>query len=281
MPVSQLSARSLDPDRFNHAHFHLPLKSHNPRGHTLGIIGLGDIGFAIAKKVHAALGMKILYNDIERKATSLEEQVDAVFHLELDGLLAKSDCVLVATPFSGETLITRDRLAKFKRGSRLVNIARGSLIDEDALADHLDSGHISGAGLDVHANEPHVNPRLANNWKVGITSHTGGGALETWVAFERLALENVERVLTGMEALTPVNRHLFRNTDHDDADTVNGDAEATKDVEMISPIPMDDGAGSANGHVHRKAGNIGDTHMPIANELNGDMPRPSGIARGA
>ena len=125
-------------------------------------------------------------------------------------MLHASDCVLIATPFAGKTLITAPTLAKFKPGSRFVNIARGGLVDEDALADALESGHLHAAGLDVHAREPLVSERLRDLWNVTLTSHTAGGAMETYVEFERLAMENVERVLNGEEALTGVNRHLMR-----------------------------------------------------------------------
>ena len=175
MSVSHLSARSLDPDKFNDAHFNLPLVAHNPRGHILGIIGFEDLGFVIAQKVHFALGMKILYHDTTRAAAFREKQVEANFFLKLDEMLRQSDCVLLASSSSNEVLISRERLAKFKSGSRFINIARSSLVDEAALADGLESGHVSGAGIDVHADEPHVNPRLANIWKVDMTSHTGCG----------------------------------------------------------------------------------------------------------
>lgn len=233
MTFSHLSARSLNPDNFNDAHFNLPGRSHNPRGHTLGIIGLGDIGFAVAKKVHTALGMKIIYNDVARKPISQEQEVNATYYSSLEEMLGQSDCILVATPFSGKTLITAPLLAKFKPGSRLVNIARGSLIDETALANELDSGHLSAAGLDVHADEPHVNERLARNWKVGLTSHTGGGALETWKSFERLAMENVERVLTGREALTAVNGHLIERREGDELH-VNGHTSGKSDPSTVA-----------------------------------------------
>ncbi|KAG7001982.1 2-hydroxyacid dehydrogenase UNK4.10 [Physcia stellaris] len=270
MTESHLSARSLNPDMFQHAHLNLPLTSHNPRGHTLGIIGLGDIGFAIAKKAHIALGMKIVYQDIVRKSISQEQEVNATYFASLEEMLGQSDCVLVAAPFTGETIITASVLAKFKPGSRLVNIARGSLIDEIALADALDSNHLSGAGLDVHANEPHVNERLANNWKVGMTSHTGGGALETWIEFERLAMENVERVLTGREALTGVNGHLIRR-EEPYAGLVNGYSSTDETTSRSHPVmngqqhapslPLTNGtidrSAGANTDMHRQTGIIG------------------------
>lgn len=211
MTWSCLAARSGDPDKWLNAHRNAPCASHNPRSHTLGIIGLGNIGHAIAKKAYLAFGMRILYNDVVRKSFSQEEEINAEFYKDLGEMLGASDCVLIATPFSGTILITESTLAQFKPGSRLVNIARGSLVDEEALADALESGHLCAAGLDVHANEPIVSKRLIQSWNVTLTSHTGGAALETVVGFERLALENVERMLTGKPALTGVNGHLLRN----------------------------------------------------------------------
>lgn len=211
MTWSSLAARSGNPEEWLNAHQNAPCRSHNPRGYTLGIIGLGNIGHAIAKKAYMALGMRIRYNDVVRKTFAQEEEIKAEFCKDLSEMLATSDCVLLATPFSGQTLITESTLAQFKPHSRLVNIARGSLVDEDALADALESGRLCAAGLDVHANEPRVSKRLIQLWNVSLTSHTGGAALETAVGFERLAMENVERMLTGKPALTGVNGHLMRH----------------------------------------------------------------------
>lgn len=210
MTWSSLAARSGDAQQWLDAHLNAPGASHNPQGNTLGIIGLGNIGHAIAKKASIALGMRILYNDIIRKPSAQEEEVQADFCKDLGDMLAASDCVLIATPFSGKTLITESTLAQFKPHARLVNIARGSLVDEDALADALESGRLSAAGLDVHANKPRVNKRLIRLWNVTLTSHTGGAALETAIEFEKLAMENVERVLTGKSPLIGVNGHLMR-----------------------------------------------------------------------
>jgi len=210
MTWSHLAARSLDSEKWLDAHRNAPSLSHNPRGHTLGIIGLGNIGYAIAQKAFNAFGMRVLYNDVARKTTKQEQAIQATFYEHLEHMLNVSDCVLLATPFSGSALITASTLAQFKAGSRFVNIARGSLVDEEALADAIESGHLSAAGLDVHAREPRVSERLVKSWNVTVTSHSGGGAFETVVAFERLAMENVERILTGEPALTGVNEHLMK-----------------------------------------------------------------------
>lgn len=104
--------------------------------------------------------MKIYYHDLYRKSTEQETAIDASYCESLDELLAVVDCVVLATPFGGSKLITKETLSKFKKGSRFVNIARGTLVDEAALVEALKSGHLSAAGLDVHENEPNVNKEL-------------------------------------------------------------------------------------------------------------------------
>ncbi|KAL8732897.1 MAG: hypothetical protein Q9166_002498 [cf. Caloplaca sp. 2 TL-2023] len=212
MTSSFLAARSMDSNRFLDAHHHLPAISYNPRNHTLGIVGLGNIGYTIAVKAYAAFGMKIIYHDIKRKSPDQEEAVKANFYPRIEDMLSVTDCLLLATPsnFRGRPFLTSEIIAQLPRGSRFVNIARGSLVDEDALVSALESGHLAAAALDVHAFEPNVNKRMANMPNVTMTSHTGGGAVETKIGFERFTMENVERVLNGLEALTPVNAHLLK-----------------------------------------------------------------------
>ena len=207
---SSLAARSLDSEQWLDAHRHSPETAHNPRGHVLGIIGLGNIGFTIAKKAYAGFGMRIFYHDLYRKSEKQEKEIEATFCSTLDELVGASDCVLVATPFGGHKLITASLLSKFRKGSRFVNIARGTLVDEDALADALESGHLFAAGLDVHFDEPNVNRRLGQMRNVSVTCHNAGGSEETRAGFERLSMENVMRVLSGQEALTPVNKHMMK-----------------------------------------------------------------------
>ncbi|KAL2046338.1 hypothetical protein N7G274_001785 [Stereocaulon virgatum] len=229
MTWSSLAARSDSKLQWEKAHKQIAYRSDNPRGHTLGIIGLGNIGFAIAKKAKAAFDMDILYYDTVRKSKEQEDEVGAEFYDNLDEMLRHSDCILLATP-AGETIITARTLALLPQDARVINIARGCLVDEEALADALDTGHISAAGLDVHAKEPGViNPRLRDRHNVTLTSHTGGSSLETVEEFERLAMENVERVLNGEPALTAVNTIMTpQNTTGRASGLING---ATAKVE--------------------------------------------------
>lgn len=286
MTISHLAARSLSAVQFNDAHYNLPVRSHNPRGHTLGIIGLGDIGFAIAKKVEAALGMRILYNDIVRKERH-EQEVSATFCPNLETMLSESDCVLIATPFAGKQLVTADLLRLFKPGSRLVNIARGSLVDEDALAEALEEGKLTAVGMDVHAQEPTVNERLAQNSNVTMTSHNGGGTFETIVGFERLAMENVDAVLNGREPLSAVNAYLIHARNgadrqaegdvHDSHARTNGHTTNGADINDHNEVGRDTNGQMTNGHTtngehvndHNEAGQDTDGQMTNEHATNG------------
>jgi lactate dehydrogenase-like 2-hydroxyacid dehydrogenase len=204
------AAKSGDVEQWKEAHKHQQDTAYNPKGRSIGIIGLGNIGYRIAEKVSAAFGSKVLYYDIVKKSEEAEIAVGATFVADLDEMLGQSDCVVLATPFFGEKVITRQRLTKFKKGSRFVNIARGTLVDEGALVEALKSGHIFAAGLDVHENEPHVHPDFCNMRNVTLTCHNAGGAWDTASGFEKLAMENIENFLLEGKALTPVNAHLIQ-----------------------------------------------------------------------
>lgn len=187
------------------------MTAHNPRDHILGIIGLGNIGYTIAQKAFAGFGMKIHYYDVARKSRQQEEAVNATFVDSLESLLGSSDCVVLATPFGGNKIIDAERLAMFKAGSRFINIARETLVDEGALVQALKSGRLFAAGLDVFENEPGIHAELRNMRNVTLTCHNAGGAIETNYGFERLAMENVEALLLTGKALTPVNPHLIKH----------------------------------------------------------------------
>lgn len=125
--------------------------------------------------------MKIIYFDIARKSAEQEAKVEATFYADFDEMLGQCDCVVLATPASpdGKKIISPERLSKMKFGSRFINIARGSLVDEEAVADAVESGRLVGVGMDVHENEPNVNERLKGLRQVTLTSHNAGGTLDT------------------------------------------------------------------------------------------------------
>lgn len=244
MTWTTLAARSGNAREWQEAHAEIPAQSHNPRDHTLGIIGLGNIGLAIANKVRKALEMKIIYTDVSRKSARQEDEVDAIYFESLDSLLSRSDCVLIATP-AGPPLLTARTLALLPHGARVVNIARGSLVDENALADALESGRVSAAGLDVHMKEPYVSPRLSARRDVSLTCHTGGGSLETIKGFEKLVLENVLRVLNGEEPLTCVNKYCLRQRGNINGAQGNGHGNGHINGHMNGRVN-----GHANGHAN-------------------------------
>jgi len=206
---SHTAARSCDPVRFSDAQKNIAVNTFNPNGHSLGIIGLGKIGFRIAQKAHQSFGMRILYNDIRQLPSSVEKEVDAKFYEKLDDMLAVADCVLVATPFGGEAVINAEQIGKMKRGSRLINIARGKLIDEEALIEALENGQLGAAGLDVHFNEPAVNKKLADMRNVEMLAHTAGASVDSHIGFERLGMENILSFFETGKAVTPVNLQFF------------------------------------------------------------------------
>lgn len=133
--------------------------------------------------------MKIKYYDVVRKPLSKEAEIEAEFFSNMDDMLAISDCVVVATPAfpGGKKLINKSRLDKLKWGSRFINIARGTLVDEVAVADAVDEGRLIGVGLDVHEFEPRVNERLKRMRAVTLTSHNAGGTLDTYECISYLS----------------------------------------------------------------------------------------------
>ncbi|KAH8424928.1 D-mandelate dehydrogenase-like dehydrogenase [Aspergillus melleus] len=186
-------ALSIDPNRWRDAHQNVARTAYNPSEQKLGIIGLGHVGSTIARKAFGCFNMKIYYHDIKRKKLKDEQALNVKFCEKLEDMLGLVDCVVIATPALATPLITKAALWRFKRGSRLVNIAHGSLVDEDALVVALESGHLSAAGLDVHGKEPYVHPKLAVMRNVTLTSHTAEGTIDTEIGFERLAMENIQR----------------------------------------------------------------------------------------
>lgn len=213
---SQLAARTADPAKFTATHRLIATISQNPRGHVLAVIGFGNISRKLAFKARVALGMKIHYYDVVRADTRTEEELGATFHESLDELLGIADCVTIHTPLNRYTqdLIDERALALMKPGSRIVNTARGQIVNEDALVKALESGHLSAAALDVHYHEPQVSQKLASMENVTLTTHVGGGALDTRINFELNAMKNILAVVGANgefvgQPLTPVNTKAF------------------------------------------------------------------------
>ena len=179
------------------------------QGKTLGIVGLGAIGAAVARRGRA-FGMRIAYASPRRAAADVEAELDAV-HLPLNALLASADVVSVHCPLSDETrhLIDAEGLCRMKPAAYLVNTARGPIVDEAALADALRRGSIAGAGLDVFEREPEVDPGLPELENAVLVPHLGSATLETRTEMAVLAARNAIAACGGEPPPTPVNGELL------------------------------------------------------------------------
>jgi glyoxylate reductase len=169
-------------------------------GATLGLVGLGRIGSAMARRARG-FGMKVLYAQRSPLAPELERAL-GVRHVTLDALFGESDFVSLHCPLTPETrgLVGRARLASMKPGSVLVNAARGGCVDEEALAEALAKGPLAAAGLDVYEHEPAVLPALLARENVVLAPHIGSAEGATRDAMAEMAVENVVAVMEGREA---------------------------------------------------------------------------------
>ena len=174
------------------------------QGRTLGVVGLGGIGRATARRARA-FGMEILYTGRRDAPRNVVEELGAR-RVELPELLEAGDVVTLHLPYSDAThhLVGADELARLGPTSYLVNTARGPVVDEDALVDALREGAIAGAGLDVYEHEPSVHPGLLELDNVVLLPHVGSATVETRTAMAVLAARNVVSVLAGEEPVTPV-----------------------------------------------------------------------------
>jgi glyoxylate reductase len=173
-----------------------PFLGRDLSGATLGIVGLGRIGGAVAKRA-LAFDLRVLFHR--------RSHTEDTGYRELDDLLREADIVSVHAPLTPETmgLISHERLALLRDGATLVNTARGAIVDEDALVSELVSGRIS-AGLDVFVHEPRVPEALLKLPNVVLTPHIGSATVETRAAMTRILVDNVLALTRGEPLLTPV-----------------------------------------------------------------------------
>jgi glyoxylate reductase len=178
---------------------------HRIWGKRLGIIGMGRIGQAVARRARA-FGLQIHYNNRRKVAPKIEEELDATYWESLDQMLARVDIVSVNCPHTPATfhLLSARRLKLMKPGAIIVNTARGEIIDETALIKMLEAGEIAGAGLDVFEHEPEVHPGLLELDNAVLVPHLGSATIETRTAMAMLAAENAIAVVRGETPPTPV-----------------------------------------------------------------------------
>ena len=173
-------------------------------GKTLGIIGFGRIGRAVARRA-LGFGMRVLYHDAVRADAAAERDLKATY-AEPEALLRESDFVSLHTLFIPETrhLIDERSLRLMKKTAILVNAARGPIVDEAALVRALTEGWIAGAGLDVFEDEPKIHPGLLPLKNVTLAPHIASASLDTRLAMATLAVRNCLAVLDGKPPITPV-----------------------------------------------------------------------------
>ncbi|MGC1106098.1 MAG: D-glycerate dehydrogenase [Candidatus Acidiferrales bacterium] len=178
-------------------------------GKTLGIIGFGRIGRAMAKRARG-FDMRILYSDAKRADAEIERELQAR-HVELDRLLAESDFVSVHVPLLPTTrhLINAETLGKMKAGAYLINTSRGPVVDEAALAATLEAKKIGGAALDVFENEPKVPPALIGRKDVILTPHIASASVETRTKMAVMAVENVIALFEGRRPPNVLNPEVL------------------------------------------------------------------------
>ena len=189
-------------------------------GSTLGILGMGRIGQGIARRGALGFGMRVLYHNRSRLPEATEAEVGAKY-VDLDTLLAQADHLVLVLPYSAAShhIIDAAALAKMKPTATLVNIARGGIVDEPALADALANGRLGAAGLDVFEGEPSVRPELLALRNIVLTPHIGSASLATRRAMVQLAVDNLLAALgLGAHAGNPPS-------------AINADAVAAKKID--------------------------------------------------
>lgn len=178
-------------------------------GKTLGIIGMGRIGRAVAQRA-AGFRMNILYHTPRPLAGEVERALGAT-GASLSHLLRTADIITIHAPLNDSTrgLLGRSELALIQRTGCLINTARGAIVDEPALIEALEHGALAGVGLDVYPEEPRVNPRLLAFPNVVLLPHIGSATHEARVTMGRLVLDNITAVLAGQDPPNRVGESAF------------------------------------------------------------------------
>src|ERR1700736_3380955 len=174
---------------------------HRIGGKRLGIIGMGRIGQAVARRARA-FGLQIHYHNRRRVPTEVEEELEATYWESLDQMLARMDIISVNCPHTPATyhLLSARRLKLMRPDAYVVNTARGEVIDENALTRMIEAGELAGAGLDVFEHEPAVNPkllRLARPGKVVLLPHMGSATMEGRIDMGEKVIINIRTFMDG------------------------------------------------------------------------------------
>jgi lactate dehydrogenase-like 2-hydroxyacid dehydrogenase len=178
-------------------------------GKTLGIIGMGRIGQAMARRARAS-GMKVIYHNRTRLANEIENRYDCQL-VGFDELLEQSDVISLHCPLTAEThhLLGEKEMEKMKQGAIIINTARGAVIHEKVLVRYLQNGKLGGAGLDVFEEEPVITPELFQMDNVVLTPHTATGTIDTRIEIAHEAAENLLRFFEGRRDISIVNPEVW------------------------------------------------------------------------
>ncbi|MGZ8392669.1 MAG: 2-hydroxyacid dehydrogenase [Gemmatimonadales bacterium] len=168
-------------------------------GKVLGLVGMGRIARAVARRAHHGFGMRVIFHDPYPPTPAEAAALGAEPRASLDEVLQESDFVSLHCPATPETrhLMNRERLKRMRPGAFLINTARGDVVDEAVLVEALGNGTIAGAGLDVYEKEPQVSPALVAMENVVLLPHLGSATQETRIAMGMRALENLRLFFSG------------------------------------------------------------------------------------
>ncbi|MEQ1769348.1 MAG: D-glycerate dehydrogenase [Devosia sp.] len=185
------------------------------RGKALGIVGMGRIGSAVAARART-FGLSIHYYSRNRRPPQLEEKLDATFHFALEEMIGQVDIVSLHTPLTRDTthILNRTRIGLMRQDGFVVNVSRPELVDEAAMIDAIESGHLSGAALDVFESRNGINPRLldlARQHKVLLTAHMASATLEARLEMGDTVIVNIRAFIDGHQ---PPHRVLPENRPH-------------------------------------------------------------------
>jgi glyoxylate reductase len=183
---------------------------HRIHGKKLGIIGMGRIGKAVARRA-GAFGLQICYHNRRRVSSAVEEELGATYYESLDQMVATVDIISVNCPHTPATyhLLSARRLQLVRPNAYIVNTARGEVIDENALARMIEAGDIAGAGLDVFEQEPAINPKLLNGNSVVLLPHMGSATIEGRIDMGEKVIQNVQVFLDGHTPPDKVHPSMF------------------------------------------------------------------------
>ena len=168
------------------------------RGKNFGIIGMGRIGQAVARRAKG-FGMSIHYHNRNKLHSEIESELEATWWESLDQMISRMDIISINCPHTEAThhMISNNQLNLMQKHSYLVNTSRGEIVDEKSMTDHLISGSIAGAGLDVYENEPKIDPRLKKLNNVVLLPHIGSATIEGRVAMGEKVIINIKTVADG------------------------------------------------------------------------------------